>query len=289
MGEQSFDSLDGCFSLTIASRIPTWTDVMVELPVCCKLSEEFIGKLGAIVRPEYFSDAMFCKEFLQDWDGLGGITLRCRDSSEDWHLGVVVSDNRVFTSIKVKVVSAEELPWAIQGQCWLQQLSWFLWVVMLAHWAWFNETFDVWVDFRPIHSVWLYFGTCWFPCVQHTLLGGSSPFMIEEWWELHLEGWGHLQLWGCFCGYGMGVEHVGHHWYHLANLLWLSQQGSGREGHLGWEPGTQFFCWVWCAHGWWWCLEVSLEPTRVHNEGGHCNQYLFARLIFDGHIIVLEL
>ena len=60
MGEQSFDSFDDCFSLTIASRIPRWTGVMVELPVFYKFSEECIGKLGAIVSTEYLWDAIFC-------------------------------------------------------------------------------------------------------------------------------------------------------------------------------------------------------------------------------------
>ena len=83
------------------------------------------------------------------------------------------------------------------------------------------------------------------------------------------ERMGHLQLWVCFCGYGMGIEHVGHHWIHLANLWWSSQQGSRGVGHLGWEPGTQFSCQVWCAHGWWWCLGVSLEPWGVHSERVH--------------------
>ena len=66
MGEQSLDGPDGCFSLTNASRIPRSACVMVNLPDCCKFSEECIGKLGAIVSMEYLWDAMFCKEFLQD-------------------------------------------------------------------------------------------------------------------------------------------------------------------------------------------------------------------------------
>ena len=66
MGEQSLDGLDGCFSLTIASRIPRCVGVMVKLPVCCTLSEECIGKLGAIGGTEYLWDAMFCNEFLED-------------------------------------------------------------------------------------------------------------------------------------------------------------------------------------------------------------------------------
>ena len=38
---------------------------MVKIPICCKLGEECIGKLGAIVGIEYLWDAMFCKEFIQ--------------------------------------------------------------------------------------------------------------------------------------------------------------------------------------------------------------------------------
>ena len=129
------------------------------------------------------------------------------------------------------------------------------------------------------HSVWLCFGTCWLSYVLHVLLGGSSPFLMEEWWEIHLKGWGHLQLWGCFCGHGLGIEHMGHHWYHLTNLWWLSQQGSVGVGHLGWESRTQFSCQAWCAHDWWWCLEVSLEPWGVHSKN---------RSILYGDIIGLE-
>ena len=47
----------------------------------------------AIVSMEYLWDAIFCKEFLQDLDGLGGIALRCRDSSNNGHFGVVICDN----------------------------------------------------------------------------------------------------------------------------------------------------------------------------------------------------
>ena len=66
---------------------------MVKIPVCYKLGEECIGKLGAIVSTEYLRDAMSCEEFLQDWDGLGGTALRCRNSADDGNLGVVIYNN----------------------------------------------------------------------------------------------------------------------------------------------------------------------------------------------------
>ena len=131
---------------------------------------------------------------------------------------------------------------------------------------------DIWCLgwFQPnTHSVWFCFGTCWFACVLHVLLEGSSPFLMEEWWEFHLKGGGHLQLLGCFCGHGMGIEYVGHHRYHLANLQQLFQQESKGADNLGWESGTQFFGWVWCAHGWLWCLDISLELWWVHHEREH--------------------
>ena len=157
----------------------------------------------------------------------------------------------------MEVVSTEELQVAFQGQCWLEWLLWFLQAVMLACWVRFNKMFDVLVDSRTIHSV------------LHVLLGGSSPFMTEEWWELHPEGWSHLQLWGCFCGHGMGIEHMEHHWYHLVNLQWSSQQGSWGVGHPEWEPGTQFFLLgVMCT----WLMVMSRGISGalgVHSERGH--------------------
>ena len=77
------------------------------------------------------------------------------------------------------------------------------------------------------------------------------------------------QLLGCFFGHGMGIEHVAHHWYHLANLWWSSQKGRGKAGHLGWESGTQFSCHEWCVHDWQWCLGVFLELWGVHSRREH--------------------
>ena len=140
---------------------------------------------------------------------------------------------------------------------------------MLACWVQFNEMFDVWVDSRPVYTVSSSVLALADSMCPSCIAWRISPFPTEEWWELHLKEGGHLQLLWCFCGHDMGIEHVGHHWYHLAKLQWLFQWESEGVGQLGWESGTKFSCQVWCAHGWWWCLEVSLELWGVNIKREH--------------------
>ena len=288
MGEQSPDGLEGCFSLTIGSRITRWAGVMVKFPVCCKLDEGYIGKLGAIVSTEYLLDAMFCKDFLQDWDSLGDIALRCRDSSDNGHHGVVVCDNWVLRSIKVELVSVKELPWAFWGKYSLEQLSWFLWAVLLTCWVWFNEMFDFWVDSRPINTVYesvlaladsyVSFMYCLCLLLPFQWRNDESFTPKDETifnCEVFLWPWyGHRACGTLLISSGQPVM-----------IILAREQRSGSSWMRAWN--SVFLSGVMCTC-WWWCLEVSLEPWVVHSERGHLQPASLCQVITWWCIIGLE-
>ena len=250
--------------------------------------------MGHLLVLEYLWDAMFCKEFPSGTEMiLEGIALRCRDSSDDVHLGVVVLwQLGIQIHVKVEVVSTEELPWASQGQCWLELLLWVPVgsdVGMLGIVQW--DMFDVWVDSRPIHTV---------SCTVLAFADSHISFMfcLEDllpfWWrndeQLHLEGWGHHQLLWMFLwpwyGHRACRTSLISSCQPADDCLQQESRGAGSSWMRVWN--SVFLLDVMCT----WLIVMSrgisgaLQGCIVRE--GICSQHLFARSILDGYTIALE-